>query len=149
MNRVAGLVPPGRFSIPTASVVGEFWRYLLVSLAALGVDVALLYALTSLAGVHYLISSAISYSTGAIVSYVLCVTVVFGARRLSDWRAEFAIFFLVGLFGLAATQVVLKVAVEGLGLNYLVGKIAAVGVSFILNFLGRKALLFTMTRSLG
>jgi len=125
----------------------ESWRYFLVSVVALGVDYGLLLALTEIAHLHYLASSAISYTTGSIVQYALSVALVFRTRRLSDPRMEFAAFFGLGLFGLAATQLILKVSVDGLGLSYTIGKVGAVGVSFALNFVARKAILFTKASS--
>ena len=128
------------------SVSGEFWRYLMASVLALGLDFGLLYLLTERVGLHYLSSSAISYSTGAVLHYVISVTFVFRERRVADPRLEFLGFFAIGLLGLAANQLVLKAAVDGLALSYLVGKVAAVGVSFILTFVTRRAVLFTTKR---
>ena len=124
-------------------VVRESWRYFLVSVFALAVDYGLLLALTEIGHVHYLASSAISYTTGGVVHYLLRVTLVFRHRRISDRWAEFAAFFGLGLLGLAATQAVLKVSVEGLGMSYAAAKLGAVGASFALNFVARKALLFS------
>jgi putative flippase GtrA len=129
-----------------AAVSGEFWRYLAASVIALGCDFGLLWLLTERAGMHYLASSAISYSTGAVLHYVISAAFVFRERRLSDRRAEFIGFFAIGLFGLAVSQLVMKAAVEGLGQSYLFGKVAAVGVSFVLTFVTRRAVLFTRGR---
>jgi putative flippase GtrA len=126
-----------------AAVLGEFWRYLGASVIALGCDFGLLWLLTERAGLHYLESSAISYSTGAVLHYVISAAFVFRERRLSDRRAEFVGFFAIGLLGLAASQLVMKAAVDGLGQSYLFGKVAAVGVSFVLTFVTRRAVLFT------
>jgi putative flippase GtrA len=128
-------------------LVRESWRYFLVSIVALGVDYGLLLALTEIAHLHYLASSAISYTTGGVVHYLLSVTLVFRNRRLSDRWVEFAAFFGLGLLGLAATQAVLKVSVEGLGMSYATAKLGAVGASFALNFVARKALLFSKAPS--
>jgi putative flippase GtrA len=124
-------------------LVRESWRYFLVSVVALGVDYGLLLALTELAHLHYLASSAISYTAGGVVHYLLSVTLVFRNRRIADRWAEFAAFFGLGLLGLAATQAVLKVSVEGLGMSYATAKLGAVGASFALNFVARKGLLFS------
>ena len=96
---------------------------------------------------HYLASSAISYTAGGVVHYLLSVTLVFRNRRLSDRWTEFAAFFCLGLLGLAATQAILKLSVEGLGMTYATAKLGAVGASFTLNFVARKALLFSKAPS--
>lgn len=124
----------------------EFWRYLSASVAALGLDVGLLWLLTEFGGLHYLSSAAISYSAGGILHYLISVRLVFRERRVADRRMEFVGFFAIGLFGLAANQLVLKAAVEALGVSYLLGKCAAIGLSFVLTFLMRRAALFTAAR---
>ena len=128
-------------------LVRESWRYFLVSVVALGVDYGLLLALTEIAHLHYLASSAISYTAGSVVQYTLSIAMVFHTRRISDPRVEFAAFFGLGLLGLAATQLILKVSVDGLGLSYALGKVGAVGASFALNFVARKAILFSKAPS--
>jgi len=135
-----------RLAARLGAVSGEFWRYLLASVVALGLDFSLLWLLTSRVGLHYLTSSAISYSTGAVLHYAISVTLVFRERRLADRRMEFAGFFAIGLLGLAANQLVMKAAVDGLGQSYLLGKVAATGVSFVLTFVTRRAVLFTARR---
>ena len=133
-------------AVRAVAVSGEFWRYLAASAIALGADFGLLWLLTERAGLHYLASSAISYSTGAVLHYAISATLVFRERRLDSRRAEFLGFFAIGLLGLAASQIVMKTAVDGIGLSYLVGKVAATGVSFVLTFVMRRAALFTSRR---
>jgi putative flippase GtrA len=128
-------------------IFDESWRYFAASLAALGVDYGLLVALTELARLHYLTASAIAYVTGSVFHYVLCVALVFKTRPVADRRVELAAFVGIGLVGLAVTQAVLKVSVEWLGLSYLVGKVFATGLSFVLNFVARRAILFTAARA--
>jgi putative flippase GtrA len=118
-------------------------RYFVVSLVALAVDFGVLVALMEFTHLRYLTSSAVSYITGSVVNYLLCIAWVFRVRRIANPWTEFVIFFGVGLVGLAATQVIIKIAVEGLGLSYAIGKVGAVGASFLINFALRRVLLFT------
>jgi len=124
-------------------VARQFALYFAVSVAALALDFALFAALTKLADVHYLAASAISFSSGAAVTYLLSVRLVFDQRRLGDRRIEFASFFLIGLVGLAVNQAALLVTAGGLGWPPMIAKIAAAGFSFVANFLARRTLLFT------
>ncbi len=126
---------------------GEFQRYLAASVVALGCDLGLLFALTQYGGVHYLTSATISYCAGAILHYVISIKLVFRDRSVTNRRLEFIGFFAVGLLGLGATQLVLKVAVDGFGLSYMIGKVIAIAVSFTLNFVVRKVMLFTLPRA--
>jgi putative flippase GtrA len=139
----AGFSIPGLSSNRIRQFIREGWRYFAVSVVALAVDYGLLVALTERGRLHYLTASAISFTCGAVVHYALSVTLVFRTRRVADRRVEFIAFFAIGLIGLAVTQAVLAIAVEWLGLSYVVGKLAATGISFVLNFAARKAVLFT------
>jgi putative flippase GtrA len=104
----------------------------------------LLVFLTEVGALHYLISSCISYSVGAVAHYFISTRWVFDAHRLTDKRMEFAGFVGIGLSGLALTQILLWFAVAILGINYQVGKVLTTGFSFVLNFAARKLLLFTV-----
>ena len=127
----------------------EFSLYFLVSLLALGVDFGGLVLLKEVFHVYYLIASAVSYMTGAVVQYLLSIAFVFRDHRMRNRWAEFAAFALLGLLGLGATQVVLWLSVGILGFNYLAGKVMATGVSFVLNYTARRALLFSAGRTGG
>ena len=81
-------------------VFHETWKYLLVSVAALAVDYALLAALTRLAGVEWQIAAAASFTAGLFVNYILSVTFVFKERRVKSRGLEFAGFFVIGALGL-------------------------------------------------
>lgn len=121
----------------------QFALYFVVSVAALALDFALFVVLNRYLGLHYLAASAISFSSGAAVTYVLSVRLVFDQRRLEDSRIEFASFFLIGLVGLAVNQLALLVAAGVLAWPPLYAKVAAAGFSFVANFLARRTLLFT------
>jgi putative flippase GtrA len=56
--------------------------------------------------------------------------------------AEIAGFFIVGLAGLALTQVLLYALVSRFGLSVPVAKAPVVGIVFFFNFVGRRTLVF-------
>lgn len=122
----------------------EFVGYLGASVAALALDVGVLWGLTHLMDTNYLLASAIGYCTGAVLHYILSVKLVFGARRVESPRLEFVLFSAIGVIGLIATQLVLKLFVDALHTDVMIGKVFAVGVSFVLNFTVRKAVLFSV-----
>jgi putative flippase GtrA len=145
LPRPAALIRRAAQALPTLGA--EFSLYFLVSIFALGVDFGLLVALKEILRLDYLAASAISYLTGACVAYALSTRFVFHQHRVADRRFEFVAFVCLGLIGLAATQAVLGLAVGVLGLSYVIGKMAATGVSFVVNYGARRALLFTVARS--
>jgi putative flippase GtrA len=120
----------------------EATKYAVVSAIALGADYSVLLALTRLAGWPYLWANAVSFLTGAIIAYVLSVRFVFRTHRLHNRQLEISGFVLIGLAGLAVSQLVLFVTVSKLGIDLLVAKAAAAGCSFLTNFVLRRQLLF-------
>ena len=124
----------------------ESWKYFLVSAASLVVDQSVFWALIHLAGVYYLAANVVSVSVGLVLNYVLSVRLVFKERRLTNRRAEFVGFVLIGLMGLVVNEAFVALFVGGLGLKAMIGKLAAAGPSFAFNFIVRRALLFTAAR---
>ena len=73
---------------------------------------------------------------------MLSVVWVFDTRRVASKAAEYALFVLVGVVGLALNEGLLWVFTETLGLHYLVSKVVAATLIFGWNFGARKLLLF-------
>ena len=142
---IPALSRPGRRGpLPALSpLVEQMLKYGLASAAALAVDYGLVVALTELAGVHYLVSSAAGFCCGAVVAYGLSVRFVFQERRVANRGLEFALFVAIGVLALGLNQLLLMGLVEGAGLNYALAKLPVVGVVFLFNFLVRKLVLFS------
>ena len=121
----------------------ELFKYGLASGAALAVDWGLLVLLTTVGGLHYLTSAAISFCTGGVVVYVLSIGFVFRLRRFAEARIEFALFFVIGLVGLVLTQLILRLLVDGAGLNFAVAKLPTAGIVFMFDYTVRRAILFS------
>ncbi len=138
---------PESATSPAISAMGargahEFIRYFVASGIALCLDVGSLYVLTSIFTVPYLISAVIAFVIGLTTIYVLSVNWVFEHRVLRDAKAEFAVFTLIGMVGLALNELVLWVLTGQLGLYYLLAKGVSIAVVFSWNFGARKWLLF-------
>ena len=129
-------------SVAGARGVQEFIRYFTASLVALVVDAGSLYILTSLLGVPYLYSGAITFLLGLTIVYVLSITWVFEHRTSVHPGIEFLIFAIIGVVGLAINEGVLYVLTGLFGLYYLLSKAASVIIVFTWNFFARKYLLF-------
>jgi len=125
----------------------EAAKYFLASAAALALDYGLLVGLTEFVRLNYLVSAAIGFAAGVVLTYVLSTRFVFHERRLRDRRAEAAVFFLIGVAGLALNEMLMKTLVEYAGLAYVLAKIPATGIGFVFNFAARRFFLFTGARS--
>ncbi len=124
----------------------ESWKYLLVSLVALGADTAVNFALKYVARAPWQWAVAAGFVVGVVINYALSVRFVFHEHRLGERTWEFAGFLAIGLAGL-----LVKEAVTGLGfrlasLDYKLATLLAVGAAFVFNFGARRALLFSRAR---
>ena len=122
---------------------GEGLRYISASALALAVDFGLYVGLIRLAGVNYLVAAPLGFACGLAAIYALSVRWVFRYRRVADRRAEFAVFAVIGLAGMAINQGVIYLAVTMLPGSYEIAKLISAGVVFCFNFALRKLLLFT------
>jgi putative flippase GtrA len=120
----------------------EFFRYFVVSGASFIFDFGLLYILTDKAHIHYLISAAISYGTGMIVSYLLSIKWAFGRRSLNSKAAEFGIFVAIGIAGMGINSLILWIWTGLLGLYYMLGRIVSAIIGYIWKYIARKFTLF-------
>lgn len=120
----------------------QLLRYLFVGGIAFAVDFGVLYLLTSVVGVHYLISNLFAFLLGLATNYLLSVRWVFSQRKITNRKKEFVLFGIIGVVGLLLNQLVLWGLTEWTGLFYLYSKIFATGAVFLWNFLGRRYLVF-------
>lgn len=129
--------------IAIRSAAHEGARYLAASALALAFDFGTYVGLIRLAGVHYLVAAPIGFALGLATIYLLSIRWVFKERRLADQRAEFALFALIGLAGMALNQIIIWASVELVAVSPEIAKIMSAGMVFCFNFIARKILLFT------
>jgi len=118
-------------------------RYFAASALALAVDFGSYSGLIRLAGVDYLAAAPIGFALGLATIYAVSIRWVFRQRRMKDARAEFALFALLGLVGMALNQGIVYGGVEWFSLSYELAKVVSAGAVFCFNFASRKLLLFT------
>lgn len=127
----------------------EVLGYGMASAVALGVDAAILKALVALAGWHYLLASTVSFIAGAAVAYGLSVRFVFRSHHVKSRTLEFGYFLAIGLVGLLVNAATLSVAIGAVGLGLMQSKLVAALCTFTTNFLLRRTLLFSPSRTSG
>ena len=121
----------------------ESWKYLLVSIVALGVDTGLNFLLKYAAHAPWQIAVAGGFVAGVMVNYGLSIRFVFHQHRLGNRLAEFLGFLIIGVGGLLVKEAATWLFYEGVRLDYKIATGLAVGVAFFFNFGVRRALLFS------
>ncbi|PKB14171.1 putative flippase GtrA [Novosphingobium kunmingense] len=118
-------------------------RYLLASVLALGVDVGTFVTLLH-GGVSPTLAATAGYSLGIVAHWLLSSRAVFTegvAERGPRRTRQKALFVLSALAGLGVTTLIVGGASTA-GLDPRLAKIFAIGVSFTLTWLLRKAVIF-------
>jgi putative flippase GtrA len=129
-------------------LIPQFVRYVGVGGVAFAVDFSSLYVLTSLVGLHYLLSATIAFLLGLITNYLLCLLWVFDYRRLANRLHEFIVFGGIGIAGLFINNIMLYCLTEFIGTHYLISKLIAAGWILVFNFSLRRWMLFSPTKNL-
>ncbi len=127
----------------TGNIWIQIFRYLVSGGVAFIVDYATLYALTEWGGLHYLLSSSISFLLGLIVTYIFSIFWIFDVRSREKKWEEFLIFAAIGLVGLALTELFMYLFTSLLDLHYLISKIITTILVTIWNFTAKKLMLFS------
>jgi putative flippase GtrA len=121
-----------------------YFRYLIVSVSALAVDMGLFLLLLQ-AGMASIAASASGYSVGILVHWFLSSRKVFHDRvseRGSNERTQQkAMFVMSALMGLIVTTVIVGLG-DYMGLDPRIAKLAAIAVSFQLTYFLRNILIF-------
>ena len=121
----------------------QLLRYGFVGGVAFVADYGLLYVLTEFAGVQYLVSAALAFVAGLTVNYLLSNLIVFKAHRLESRLAEFLVFAVIGVVGLALNEAIMYCCSDIIGMHYMVSKLVSTVTVFFWNFFARKLTLFS------
>ena len=125
------------------SVEGEFFAYVTVSVLALAIDVAVLYALAVVGSMDRPLAAVIAYVVGLAFHYWLAISHVFSYRRYAQQQdREFAGYLLTGCIGVAVSYLIVLVGTR-LAIALAISKAVAVVVSFGLTYIARRRLLFS------
>jgi dolichol-phosphate mannosyltransferase len=120
---------------------GEFRRFLtfcLVGLSGVFVNQGMLWFLTDIEKVRYLVSSPFAIEASIISNFLLNDRFTFSDRRKPGWRAGLVRalkFNLVSLPGLLINQGVLWLFTEVFGLYYLISNLIGIAMAMLWNYL--------------
>jgi putative flippase GtrA len=119
-------------------------RYFFVGGICTLLDVGLLYLLTTYLGVNYLLSSAISFMSGAILNYFLCIIWIFKIRVVENKMLEFLFYIIITLVGLGINTCIIWCLTTFFFFYYILSKLVAIFFTYWWNFLARKYFLHTI-----
>ncbi|MDL9980308.1 GtrA family protein [Microbacterium sp. ASV49] len=122
------------------ALAGEAWRYLWVAALGLIVDFGTLVLLTSVLHVEYLLSAAVGFTAGLIVTFVLSELWVFSDPHVRNRWVRFGLFTIIGLVGLGILTLLMWLQVDVLGWHYILAKVLATGVVYAWNFFARRSM---------
>ena len=124
--------------------VSQVYRYFSVAVICTLLDFALLFILTNYLGINYLISSIISFMSGTILNYLLCIQWIFKIRVIKDSRLEFIYYVIITGIGLGINTGIIWCFTELFGLYYMFSRLISLFFTFSWNFGARKYLLHTV-----
>lgn len=133
----------GLFIAPTKNGVLQFFRYVFVGGIATAADWGVLYLLTSVAGIHHLVSAVISFLAGLAVNFFLSKLFVFRENEArTNASAEFIGYGLIGAAGLGITEVIMFMMTDKLAVHYMISKATATMIVLAWNYLARKKIIY-------
>lgn len=118
-------------------LINQILKFGVVGGLAFLIDYGLLYVLTEFVGIHYLISSVISFTVSLIFNYILSIKWVFDVTKKQTAK-EITIFVILSVIGLGINQVVMYVGSDLLHIYYMLTKIVATAIVMVWNFVTRK-----------
>ncbi len=102
------------------------------------IDYGIMVFLTEVVHINYLISSGCSFCVSVVVNYILSIKYVFDADKDANKIKEFLVFLILSIGGLIINQIVMWIAVDGIGIHYMISKIGATAIVMVYNFITRK-----------
>lgn len=123
--------------------IRQFLQYIVVGGTCTSIDFVILYLLTIHGGVHYLLSSSISFTIGVVLNWLLCTYWVFQYHRFQQQSKEFACYVFISFGGLMLNTVLMWLYTELLSFWFMFSKLFSAVLTLFYNFYTRKLLLHT------
>ncbi|ALI99892.1 GtrA family protein [Rufibacter tibetensis] len=119
----------------------EVGRFVLVGGVCAGFDFACYAILVDYMHINYLAANIISTTLAIILNYFMSKKWVFNTSKYS-FKYEFVSFVILSLIGLLLNLGLIIVFVERLHLDPLIGKLLAIGLVAVFNFVSKKKIVF-------
>ena len=122
-------------------LIEQIMKFGVVGFLCFFIDYGLMILFTEAFHINYLVSAALSFSISTIVNYSLSMRYVFKSKKDANKVNEFILFVVLSVIGLGVNEAAMWIAVEGLGIHYMISKIGATAVVMVFNFVTRKIFL--------
>ena len=133
-------VTPGR--------IAQFLKYIAVSAGSLFVDAMIFGLLVWVSAMGAPAAGAVGFIAGLVAHYILAVNFVFDpAQTAKSNRKLFLEYATTGAVGIVITTAIIWTAVDNLGLHPALGKILALGPTFVVVYLMRAGLVFAPSKT--
>lgn len=127
----------------TSKEIATLWRYGLGSTLSYLINLLIIWLMTDVWGIHYLISSIVGYASIVISSYIFSVTWIFSERKISSRSKEFVAFTLITIFAIGMNMVSMWFFVDTLHWNYIAANITTNFLATIWGYIPKKIFLFS------
>lgn len=119
----------------------QLFRFSVVGVLSFGIDYGLLFLLTELGDMHYLISASCSFTAATVFNYIYSMKYVFSGREDISRMGQFGIFLILSLCGLGLNTLLMRWGVERLAFHYMEAKLVSTLIVSVWNFATRKLFL--------
>lgn len=136
----------------------KVFRFSIVGATAFLIDIFLMWLLTDLLHVHYLISAIFAFVVSTSYNYIFSIRWVYNIREFRDhthqmllfrdeqkvfefrirWNAKLLrvfVFFVMGGGGMVLNELILWLSVSKIGMHYLIAKVISGAIVMVYNFL--------------
>jgi len=128
--------------IPFLKKFKKISKYLFFSIIATITDILILYILTSIFGIYYLVSATISYIVGMFIAFYGNLKYTFERNYNKKIHHQFINFTIISLAGLILNLVFIKILTNNFGIWYIYSKIIAVVIIFFIKYIFHKKIVF-------
>lgn len=119
-------------------IAKEFIKFAVVGLIGTIINLAILYFLTELFGVYYIISAIFAFIIAMTSNFILNKIWTFKEDIRENALTKYGKFAIVSIIGLIVNLIFLYVFTEYLGIYYLISQVLAIGIALFVNFFGNK-----------
>lgn len=127
----------------TRQEIATIRRYGMGSTLSYLINLLIIWVMTTLWDVHYLVSSIAGYASIVLTSYIFSVTWIFTERKISSRSKEFIAFTSITIFAIGMNLISMWFFTDRLGWHYIISNITTNILATIWGYIPKKIFLFS------